>query len=573
MVLLGEPGAGKTVAATHLVLGLLDTRRDLADARRAEEPVPVRFNAAGWDGTEDFSQWLITRLGYDYRLRPPIARALIEAGLILPVLDGLDEMDPEHTDDPKARAALDRLNETPWKHRPVVVVCRTSEFEELTRRGRDNGLHGATTLSLKAFAPNQIQDYLRTYQQSIGATAPAWDAVTSDLVDQRDGPLAQALQTPWILALAANALHHDPDTTAQLLDCADADAVRDLLFAAQIPAAIAGTDRTGPYRDYTSDTVRKWLLSLARCLDHRRDTGRNGTAIRLDQIWEIAGTTRTRLLHGLASGLAVGLASGLTFGLAFGLASGITGGLVGGLTFGLAFGLAVGFISGLEMDDSAERVVWGVPGRSRWRGGLAVGLAVGLLGALMIGLLGALMVGLMGGLMSPLRSGLVAGPAVGLAMGLTFGLEFGLSVSEKDKLRISVDETRLIRGDLQAAALSSGCSAFMGGLAAGLGFGLTGPLAGELTVGLAAGLSGGLACAVAFGLLTGTASMRYCIAVLVFRFAATFPPQPRLFLDWARRSGLLRVTGTAYQFRHETYRLWLQQSAQVAKGPENNEQG
>jgi hypothetical protein len=28
-------------------------------------------------------------------------------------------------------------------------------------------------------------------------------------------------------------------------------------------------------------------------------------------------------------------------------------------------------------------------------------------------------------------------------------------------------------------------------------------------------------------------------------------------LEWARNAGLLRVTGIAYQFRHDTYQQWL----------------
>ncbi|MFG3522029.1 NACHT domain-containing protein [Nocardia nova] len=538
MVMLGEPGAGKTVAATHLVLGLLDARRDLPDARRSEEPVPVRINAAGWDGTQAFSQWLITRLGYDYQLGARIVRALIEAGLILPVLDGLDEMDPEHTDGSKARAALDRLNETPWKNRPVVVACRSTEFEQLAHRGRDNGLHGAASLTLKPFSPDQIGDYLRAYRQSIGATAPAWDAVAAHLNDQPHGPLAVALHTPWILALAANTLHHDPDTAAQFSDCLDSDAVRDLLFAAQIPAAIAGTDRTGPYRSYTEDTVRTWLLSLARCLDHRRNTGRDGTTIRLDQIGAIAGSGLVRLLSGLTVGLAAGLAAGLGFGLG--------GRPVLGLAVGLTCGLAAGLGLGLPEDQLAERIAWRVPGLSRWRGVLAVGLASGVATALAAGFM----------------DGFAVGTAVGLAAGLVVVVAAGLTTSDKDKLRMSVDGTQLIRGDIQTATLAGAFS----GIAIGISNGVV------LGLGLPFAIMTGIMTGIMVGLIMGTASTRYFIAALVFRFTSTFSSRPRLFLDWARRGGLLRVTGTAYQFRHETYRLWLQQSVQGAKNPKNDEE-
>ncbi len=531
LAILGEPGAGKTVAGTHLVLGLLDARRELPDARRAEEPVPVRFNAASWNGTEDLSGWLTTRLGLDYRLRPPLARALIEAGQVLPVLDGLDEMDADDTEEPRARAALDRLNETPWRNRPVVVVCRSREFESLAHRGGDNGLHGAAAITLRSFAADQIEIYLNTYRQAVGATTPAWDRI----IDQPDGPLATALDTPWMLGLAAVALHHTPDAADQLIGCPDSDAVRGLLFAAQIPAAVAGTTRNGSFRNYSSDNVETWMQSLARCLDHRRDTGRDGTSIRLDEIWEIAGTTSCRLLHVLAVMLVAGLVIGPW----------------GGLTGILLYGLPVIITAAIYKYPPARRIAWRVPGRSRWRRGLTTGLAVGLFGATFTSF----------------------GPAVGLAVGLTVGL----SVNEKDRLRLSVDERDLIRADIQFTALTAGLS----GLVTGLGILATVvaisriaqytistiEFTNVLTICFAATLLLGLAVLLAIG----TASSRYFIATLVFRFKGPFPARPRLFLDWARRSGLLRVTSTAYQFRHETYRQWLQQHRTNAETPSSHQ--
>jgi hypothetical protein len=34
-------------------------------------------------------------------------------------------------------------------------------------------------------------------------------------------------------------------------------------------------------------------------------------------------------------------------------------------------------------------------------------------------------------------------------------------------------------------------------------------------------------------------------------------PRPLQFLEWARNAGLLRVTGIAYQSRHDSYQQWL----------------
>jgi hypothetical protein len=63
----------------------------------------------------------------------------------------------------------------------------------------------------------------------------------------------------------------------------------------------------------------------------------------------------------------------------------------------------------------------------------------------------------------------------------------------------------------------------------------------------------GLLLALLFASLSAVASGRYAIASLLFGFTRVFPRRPAQFLEWARTAGLLRVTGIAYQFRHDTY--------------------
>lgn len=571
LVVLGEPGSGKTVAAIHLVLGLLETRRASAtDALRAEQPVPVRVNATGWDGTQDFAGWLTTRLGYDYpQLRPALARKLVEDGLILPVIDGLDEMDTPDSRGMRARALLDQLNTTAWRNAPVVVVCRTTEFLELSRLGADNGLHGAATITLQPLPADRIGGYLTDYQKAIGATSGIWSEVITCITTEPDGAPATALHTPWMLGLAINALQHDPDTAGRLTGCTTADAVADFLFAAQIPAAVLGREQSKQYRNYTSDNVYTWMQALTRCLEHRRGTGGDGTAIRLDEIWEIAGTTRCRIWHGVTVGVIISVVAAISSGIVLGLVGmlgsepatnptsmptpvyllvgalvfGIAAALLLGLAFGLTFGLAVGLVVGLFKTVPATRMVWHAPKRSRWRKGLAFGLVVGAGVGLVVRLIG-----------SYHSSGIV----VGIIAGLTFVLAFGFSADTEDQLRFAVDERRLIRNDAQAAALTGAMAGLASGAAVALLAVSRAEGADEQKVGLAFGLVFAIVFTTAFGLLIGRAAGRFFTATLVFRRTKVFPARPTVFLDWARRNGLLRVNGVAYQFRHETYRQWLQ---------------
>jgi hypothetical protein len=70
--------------------------------------------------------------------------------------------------------------------------------------------------------------------------------------------------------------------------------------------------------------------------------------------------------------------------------------------------------------------------------------------------------------------------------------------------------------------------------------------------------------------LLAAASVRFLFASILLSQRKKFPLRPTPFLRWAHSAGLLRVTGGAYQFRHDTYRAWLTQHpalAQVTQEP------
>ena len=193
MVVLGDAGAGKTVLAVRLVLDQLHYRATLVDAVRANEPVPVRVNAAGWDGSVDFTAWLASQLAIDYALNPRVARAMVDTDRILPVLDGLDEMDPPEAKPTLASAASDRLNEPPWRNRAVIIACRTTVYTRIRELRGEGALYGATTITLQPFSAVDIYVYLEHYRDELGVAEAAWARVTNQLAETPDGPLATAL--------------------------------------------------------------------------------------------------------------------------------------------------------------------------------------------------------------------------------------------------------------------------------------------------------------------------------------------------------------------------------------------
>src|SRR5262249_31000845 len=113
LVILGAPGAGKTVLANQLLLDLADRLLSGAGGRAGGVVVPVRMSlpafdpavyeaSAGDQVASRLESWMAQYLADVFGLQDALAQALIRRGGILPVLDGLDEMD---RDDAGARRA------------------------------------------------------------------------------------------------------------------------------------------------------------------------------------------------------------------------------------------------------------------------------------------------------------------------------------------------------------------------------------------------------------------------------------------------------------------------------------
>jgi hypothetical protein len=126
LVVLGDPGAGKSVLAMLFTLGLLADRRD-------GDPVPVLLPLASWNPhREHLRHWLATKLVEDYPglgnkavYGADAATRLVSDRKIVPVLDGLDEIPPA-----LHGAAIDALDRAVADGSPLVVTCRGTEYEQ-----------------------------------------------------------------------------------------------------------------------------------------------------------------------------------------------------------------------------------------------------------------------------------------------------------------------------------------------------------------------------------------------------------------------------------------------------------
>jgi hypothetical protein len=240
LVVLGEPGAGKSVLALRLVLGLLERRRP-------GEGVPVLLSVGSWDPARTpLRAWMAQRLAQDYpglRVRTAtgstLAWEVVAAGRVLAVLDGLDEI-PQ----PLRSGALQALNRALHRDDPLVLTCRAHEYEqEVTTAG--DVLTAAAVVELCPLGHEELGAYLRvtTPQRRAGK----WDGVLAELDGHPDGVVARALSTPlmaWLARTAYSETLADPgellatDRDGQRL-LGDRGAVEGCLLDRLVPAVYA----------------------------------------------------------------------------------------------------------------------------------------------------------------------------------------------------------------------------------------------------------------------------------------------------------------------------------------------
>src|SRR3954464_14425807 len=127
LLILGAPGAGKTTLLLELTRDLLDRTEQDASYR-----MPVVFHLSSWAVRQrPLADWLVDELAERYHIPRKLAQAWADAEQVLPLLDGLDEVAPEHR-----AACVDAINAFRQQHGlvPLALCCRAADYEALPTR-------------------------------------------------------------------------------------------------------------------------------------------------------------------------------------------------------------------------------------------------------------------------------------------------------------------------------------------------------------------------------------------------------------------------------------------------------
>ncbi len=367
LLILGEPGAGKTTTLLKLAQSLIArAETDLS------QPLPVVFNLSAWGSKQQaIAEWLVQELYIRYGVSRSLAKTWVQEEQLLLLLDGLDEVKAECQE-----ACVDALNQFLQTHgQTEIVVCsRLQDYEALDDRLR---LQGA--ICIQSLTPTQIEQYLDRAGEQVAAIKTLL---------QEDTALQELAKSPLMLNVIV--LAYQGIAVENLPQMVSTEERRQHLFTTYIDRMF---QLKGVGQRYSRTQVMHWLTWLAQ---HLTQTSQTVFLIeRIQPTWLQTSTQQViyhftiRFLFATAGAFHAGLLAGHhpnrsafdvshgLVGLGYGLLAALVYAVLGTLTRNMAQGFPAELLNALLAGLAFAPVFGWIYG---WIGGLVYGLMYSVFG-------------------------------------------------------------------------------------------------------------------------------------------------------------------------------------------------
>lgn len=511
LLILGNPGAGKTTTMLDLAQALVVRSQEDCDY-----PIPVLFNLSTWkDDKQSIRDWLVIELKSKYGVRKDISTKWVDDTKLLPMLDGLDELESARQE-PCVRKINDFL-QSDSRSEYLIVSSRIEEYEKSTIKLLLNG-----AISLQNLDKPIVQKYLQKLEN---------DELRNTIIS--DETFLELLQTPfWLTILIVSEselLIKDwlrLSSPEKRLECL-LDTYTRRMLEKDIPKLAYSK-----YQNPTARQTRLWLVYLARQLN--RDYQTELLIENIQPIWLIT-KTQKRIYKLIFEWC------GLIFGLPLFF---LNGSIHFESTYTPYYKPLINLNLRLKLRNREDKEIKTFEA-FKWSWEQAMqGLFVGLIFGLLFGITSSVFFG------STLFDSLELQDR--LIDGFIIGLIYGVSVGLKSGITSSTIETKIIPNQgIWKSAKNACLNASINGIAIGLMLGAIAGLRYGITFGLIYGLIFGLPSGIVSALIGGgQACIQHFILRLILYRNNYIPWNYARFLDYCTERLLLQRVGGRYRFIH-----------------------
>ncbi len=513
LLIMGAPGAGKTTTLLQLVTDLVQ-QAELDEAKS----VPVVLSLATWQGDKTLAEWMADELSNQYEVPRKLGQRWLGNGRLLPLLDGLDEVELELRE-----GCAQAINQFRRQHtdKSLAVTTRVRDYQALDAQLKLN-----QAIVLQPLSLDQIDIYLASVGKRLAGLRAAL---------QTDDSLRELAQSPLMLSIMTLAYYRMPADVA--ISLGGGELSRKLLFDVYVERM---TRYRGGEQEYAPDDAVRWLAWLARQM-----AARNKTMLFLESLqpnWlprdqQRSYADRLKLLLGGLVAL-VGLVAGIV-GLMIAGRPAFFWGVGLGVLAGAAVGVGGRFLARRRIKwnqiETVETLDWSWPHAGF---GSGIGVFAGALAGWPLAAAGrgrwpslpwVLLLALVFGLSQLLENGLIrsevklrTAPGQGIARsrrnGLLVGVGSGVGTAVILFIVLTLSQNWLNFYMINTLAWIVGASLYLG---------------------LVGGLMNG-----------GLAALQHRRLLTCLQKNGAMPPDYVHFLDYAAERNLLRKVGGGYMFAH-----------------------